>query len=77
MSVLLKCLLQPCSGVLHVPVVISVLDSKQELIEIDHKEDNFFYELHTHGISSLDFISKSNSVIIYWLYTNLENSRTH
>ena len=43
MSVLLKCLLQPLSGVLYVPMAISVLDSKQELIEIGHKEDNCFY----------------------------------
>ena len=54
MSVLLKCLPRSRLGVLHVPLVISDLDNARDLIEINLKEDNCFYEVHADGIISLD-----------------------
>ena len=54
MSVLLKCLPRSRLGVLHVPLIISDLDNARDLIEINLKEDNCFYEVHADGIVSLD-----------------------
>ena len=66
MSVLLKCLPRPRLGVLHIiPLVISDLDNARDLIEIDLKKDNCFYNCPPMGLSPLISISKSNSVIVY------------
>ena len=54
MSVLLKCLPRPRVDVLHVQLVISGLDNSRDLIEINLKKDNCFYQLHADGIVSLD-----------------------
>ena len=54
MSVLLKCLPGPRTGVLHLPLVISGLDNPRYLIEINLKKNNCFYLLHADGIVSLD-----------------------
>ena len=54
MSVLFKCLPRPRVGVLHVQLVISGLDYARDLIEINLKKDNCFYQLHADGIVSLD-----------------------
>ena len=53
-SILLICLPRPRSGVLHIPQVISNFDSARELIEINLKRDNYFYQLQVDGIVSLE-----------------------
>ena len=62
MSAQLKCLPRPRIGVLHVPLVISVLDNAPHLVEINMKKDN----CTPMGLSQLISISKSNSVIVYY-----------
>ena len=52
--ILLTCLLQPRTGVLLIPQVISGFDKARELTEINLKKDNYFYQLHGDGIVSLD-----------------------
>ena len=53
-SILLNCLPRPRTGVLHVPQVISSFDNMQDLIEINIKRCDCFYQLHADGIVSLD-----------------------
>ena len=53
-SILLNCLPRPRTGVLHVPHVISSFDNTQDLIEINIKRCDCFYQLHADGIVSLD-----------------------
>ena len=53
-SILLNCLPRPRIGVLHVPQVISSFDNTQDLIEINPKRCNCFYQLHADRIVSLD-----------------------
>ena len=65
-SYLLKCLLRPRLGVLHVPLVISGLESTRDLIEINLKKDNCLINCTPMGMSPLISISKSISVIFYY-----------
>ena len=60
-SILLNCLPQPRIGVLHVPQVISSFNNTQDLIEINLKRCNCFYQLHTDGTVSLDLDFKMQS----------------
>ena len=53
-SILLNRLPLPRIGVLQIPQVISSFDNTPELIEIDLKKDNYFYQLHTDGPISFD-----------------------
>ena len=53
-SILLNCLPRPRIGASQIPQVISSFDNVPELIEIDLKTDNYFYQLHVDGIVSLD-----------------------
>ena len=50
----LNCLPRPRIGVLHFPQVICSFDNALELIEMNLKKDNHFYQLHADGIVSLD-----------------------
>ena len=52
-SILLSCLLRPRIGALHIPQVNNSFDNAPELIEIDLKKGNYFYQLHADGIISL------------------------
>ena len=53
-SILLNGLPRPRICALHSPQVISSFDNAPELIEIDLKKNNYFYQVHADGIVSLD-----------------------
>ena len=53
-SILLNPLPLPRMGVLHIPQVIISFDNAPELIEIELKKDNYFYQLYTDGPISVD-----------------------
>ena len=53
-SILLNCLRRPRIGASHIQQVIGGFDNAPELIEIDLKKDNYFYQLHADGTVSLD-----------------------
>ena len=60
-SILLKCLHRPPIGAVHIPEVISNFDNARELVKINQKKNNYFYELHTHKIVYLDLDFKMQS----------------
>ena len=53
-SILLNCLPRPRIGALHILQVISGFGNAPDLIEIDLKKANYFYQLHADGIVSRD-----------------------